>query len=127
MPAVIAPTGRASPQRLPPIEPRGWRASCLLVRARRDCAYQPCVAPSPVLAEYCASRGRGSMANAPLRMTIEHLESFAIGAWIMGTGGGGDPYFSLLEARQHWAEGKSVDLIDPMSLGDDDLIACVGQ
>ncbi len=67
------------------------------------------------------------MAAVPLRITIEHLESFAIGAWIMGTGGGGEPYFSLLEARQHWAEGKSVELIDPMSLDDDDLIACVGQ
>ena len=41
------------------------------------------------------------MVNRPLRITIEHLESFAIGAWIMGTGGGGEPYFSLLEARQH--------------------------
>jgi uncharacterized protein len=67
------------------------------------------------------------MNAAPLRITVDHLESFAIGAWIMGTGGGGDPYFSLLEAKKHWAEGKSVDLIDPMSLGDDDLIACVGQ
>jgi DUF917 family protein len=67
------------------------------------------------------------MVNPPLNITIEHLESFAIGAWIMGTGGGGEPYFSLLEARQHWAAGKSVELIDPLSLGDDDLIACVGQ
>ena len=45
----------------------------------------------------------------------------------LGTGGGGDPYFSLLEARKHWADGKSVELIDPLSLDDDDLIACVGQ
>jgi DUF917 family protein len=67
------------------------------------------------------------MAAAPLSITIEHLESFAIGAWIMGAGGGGEPYFSLLEARKHWAEGRKVELIDPMSLGDDDLIACVGQ
>jgi DUF917 family protein len=67
------------------------------------------------------------MTTAPLRLTVEHLESFAIGAWILGTGGGGDPYFSLLEARKHWADGKSVELIDPLSLGDEDLIACVGQ
>jgi len=69
----------------------------------------------------------GQTITPPMRLTVEHLESFAIGAWIMGTGGGGDPYFSLLEARQHWAAGKSVDLIDPLALGDDDLIACVGQ
>src|SRR5476649_2087664 len=67
------------------------------------------------------------MTAAPLRITADHLDSFAIGAWILGTGGGGDPYFSLLEAKKHWAEGKSVELIDPMSLGDDDLVACVGQ
>ncbi len=67
------------------------------------------------------------MTAAPRRITLDDLESFAIGAWILGTGGGGEPYHSLLEARQHWAEGKSVDLIDPLALGDDDLIACVGQ
>src|SRR5580704_7064595 len=53
---------------------------------------------------------RGRMAAAPLSITIEHLESFAIGAWIMGAGGGGEPYFSLLEARKHWAEGRKVEL-----------------
>ncbi|HET9538265.1 MAG TPA: DUF917 domain-containing protein [Mesorhizobium sp.] len=61
------------------------------------------------------------------RITMDDLEPFAIGAWILGTGGGGDPYHSLLEARKHWAMGKSVDLVDPLALDDDDLIACVGQ
>ena len=67
------------------------------------------------------------MPTPPRKITIDDLDSFAIGAWILGTGGGGEPYFSLLEARQHWAAGKSVELIDPLSLGDDDLIACIGQ
>ena len=61
------------------------------------------------------------------KITADDLESFAIGAWIMGTGGGGEPYHSLLEARRHWSEGKSVELIDPMTLKDNDMIACVGQ
>lgn len=66
--------------------------------------------------------------NAPRRaITIDDLEAFATGAWIMGTGGGGDPYASLLEAKHHWNNGRSVELIDPLTLGDDDLIACVGQ
>ena len=67
------------------------------------------------------------MTTQPRKITLDDLESFAIGAWIMGTGGGGEPYHSLLEARRHWAEGKSVELIDPITLGDEDLIACVGQ
>lgn len=51
----------------------------------------------------------------------------AIGSWILGTGGGGDPYFSLLEARQHLAAGKRARIIDPLSLPDEALVACVGQ
>ena len=53
------------------------------------------------------------MPNPTRTITPDDLESFAIGSWILGTGGGGDPYFSLLEARQHWAAGRSVELIDP--------------
>jgi DUF917 family protein len=67
------------------------------------------------------------MPFAARRITMDDLEPFAIGAWILGTGGGGDPYHSLLEARKHWSAGKSVELIDPLALDDDDLIACVGQ
>jgi DUF917 family protein len=67
------------------------------------------------------------MPAPPKRITMDDLEAFAIGAWILGTGGGGDPYFSLLEARQHWGAGRSVDLIDPLALDDDDAIACIGQ
>src|SRR5580704_15060382 len=67
------------------------------------------------------------MPFAARRITMDDLEPFAIGAWILGTGGGGDPYHSLLEARMHWSAGKSVELIDPLTLDDDDLIACVGQ
>ena len=60
-------------------------------------------------------------------ITETDLEDLATGSWILGTGGGGDPYHSLLEARQLWAEGKSVQLMDPLDLADDDLVACVGQ
>jgi DUF917 family protein len=67
------------------------------------------------------------MPNAPYEITPADLESFAIGSWILGTGGGGDPYHSLLEARKHYADGKRVTLVDPLGLDDDALIACVGQ
>lgn len=67
------------------------------------------------------------MPNAPFVLTEQDLDDFATGAWILGTGGGGDPYFSLLEAKLHMAEGKRATVIDPLSLPDDALVACVGQ
>lgn len=67
------------------------------------------------------------MPNAPFELTVQDLEDFATGAWILGTGGGGDPYFSLLEAKLHLAAGRRVTVIDPLSLADDALVACVGQ
>src|SRR5215471_277619 len=70
---------------------------------------------------------REDMSATARPITADDLEPFAIGAWILGTGGGGDPYHSLLEARKYWAAGKTVELIDPLALGDEDLIACVGQ
>ena len=67
------------------------------------------------------------MPNPPFELTLEALDALAIGAWILGTGGGGDPYFSLLEAREQLAAGKRARVIDPLSLADDALVACVGQ
>lgn len=67
------------------------------------------------------------MPNTPFDLTETDLEDLATGAWILGTGGGGDPYFSLLEAKLHLADGKGVRVVDPMALPDDALIGCVGQ
>ncbi len=67
------------------------------------------------------------MPNAPFDLTVTDLEDLATGAWILGTGGGGDPYFSLLEAKLHLAAGKGVRVIDPLGLPDDAMIGCVGQ
>ncbi|HEX2887545.1 DUF917 family protein, partial [Vineibacter terrae] len=33
-------------------------------------------------------------------ITLDDIESLAVGAWILGTGGGGNPYLSLLNMRQ---------------------------
>jgi DUF917 family protein len=67
------------------------------------------------------------MPNASFELTADDFDALAIGAWILGTGGGGDPYFSLLETRQHLAAGKRARIIDPLSLPDDAFVACVGQ
>src|SRR5256885_12153090 len=65
---------------------------------------------------------------APLRpVTAEEIESLAIGAWILGTGGGGSPYLALLNMRALYRQGAVVSLIDPLDLAEDDLVAVVSN
>jgi len=53
------------------------------------------------------------------------LDALATGAWILGTGGGGNPYQGYLNMRRLYAEGRRVRLMDPRNLADDDLVAVV--
>ena len=45
-------------------------------------------------------------------ITLEDIESLAVGAWILGTGGGGSPYLGLLNLRQLYARrlSRAVDV-----------------
>ena len=45
-------------------------------------------------------------------VSADEIESLAIGAWILGTGGGGSPYLALLNMRQLYREGVVVSLMD---------------
>src|SRR2546429_4866584 len=56
-------------------------------------------------------------------VSAAEIESLAIGAWILGTGGGGSPYLALLNMRKLYRQGAVCRLMDPMALGDDDLVA----
>lgn len=58
-------------------------------------------------------------------VTLADIEALAIGAWILGTGGGGSPYHGLLNLRQLYADGHRVQLMDPLELADDALVAVV--
>ncbi len=60
-------------------------------------------------------------------VTADEIESLAIGAWILGTGGGGSPYLALLNMRRLYREGTVVSLMDPMDLADDDDVAVVSN
>jgi uncharacterized protein len=60
-------------------------------------------------------------------LSLTNIESLAIGAWILGTGGGGSPYHGLLNMRRLYAGGARVELMDPADLDDDDLVAVVSQ
>ncbi|MDP6705172.1 MAG: DUF917 domain-containing protein [Alphaproteobacteria bacterium] len=57
----------------------------------------------------------------------DELAPLATGAWILGAGGGGSPYLSYLNLRQHYRGGGRVTLMDPMALADDDLVAVVSN
>ncbi len=63
----------------------------------------------------------------PRILTIDDIEALALGAWILGTGGGGTPYHRLLNMRELYKAGHEVTLIDPMSLADDALVAVLSN
>ena len=60
-------------------------------------------------------------------LSKEDIEALAVGAWILGTGGGGSPYHGLLNMRRLYEQGTRVTLIDPDTLSDDDMIAVVSN
>ncbi|MBM3525534.1 MAG: DUF917 domain-containing protein, partial [Alphaproteobacteria bacterium] len=60
-------------------------------------------------------------------ITADEIESLAVGAWILGTGGGGSPYLGLLNMRQLYAQGKRIRLMSPLDLADDDAVAVVSN
>ena len=60
-------------------------------------------------------------------LTASDIEDLRVGAWILGTGGGGDPYFGYLCLKQLYAQGRVVDVIDPVDLPDDAYVAAVNQ
>jgi DUF917 family protein len=64
---------------------------------------------------------------AAISITADDIESLAVGAWILGTGGGGSPYLGLLNMRRLYAEGRRVELISPFDLADDDWVAIVSN
>jgi DUF917 family protein len=63
----------------------------------------------------------------PREITAEDIEMLAVGAFILGTGGGGSPYLGLLNMRRLYAEGHRVQLISPGELEDDDWVAAVSN
>jgi DUF917 family protein len=60
-------------------------------------------------------------------LALEDIEALAVGAWILGTGGGGSPYLGLLNMRRLYAQGGRVELISPLNLADEDWVAVVSN
>ena len=58
-------------------------------------------------------------------ITADDLEALATGAWILGTGGGGNPYMGLLNMRELYRDGRRCRLMAPDELDDGDAVAVV--
>jgi len=61
--------------------------------------------------------------HRPLRS--DELEPLATGAWILGAGGGGDPYHAYLNLKRLYEQGTVITLMQPEALADDALVAPV--
>src|SRR3977135_2504859 len=60
-------------------------------------------------------------------ITADDIESLAVGAWILGTGGGGNPYRPWLNMRALYREGYRVQLMDASDLADGDWVGVVAN
>src|SRR5260370_25241945 len=60
-------------------------------------------------------------------IAVDAIESLAVGAWVLGTGGGGSPYLGLLNMRALYKEGCRVKLMQSDELAGDDWIAAVSN
>ena len=65
------------------------------------------------------------MTEGVRELTPTEIEDLAAGAWILGAGGGGNPYHSLLTLRAEAARGFRPVVIPASALADDDLVAVV--
>ena len=54
------------------------------------------------------------------------LLALSLGAALLGTGGGGNPYIGMLRTRELMRKGASVEVLPLEALGDDDYVASVG-
>jgi N-methylhydantoinase A/oxoprolinase/acetone carboxylase beta subunit/DUF917 family protein len=54
------------------------------------------------------------------------LEWITIGCYILGTGGGGSPYASMIRLREELRQGAIVTVVSPEDLQDDDTVGCGG-
>jgi len=60
-------------------------------------------------------------------ITLDDIESLAVGAWVLGTGGGGNPYLPLLNMRALYREGYRCQLMSSEDLDDDDWVGTVAN
>jgi DUF917 family protein len=60
------------------------------------------------------------------QVRLEDIEPIAIGAGILGTGGGGNPYLGSLQLRELMKQAGPQQVVDPFDLSDDARVVIVG-
>ena len=58
-------------------------------------------------------------------LTLDDLDDMVLGATLLGTGGGGDPYIARLMVRQAMEDYGSVNIASPSELDPDGLVLTV--
>jgi hypothetical protein len=58
-------------------------------------------------------------------LTTEDVEHIALGAGVLGTGGGGNPYLGKLMVQGAIRDGAVIEILPPQMVGDDDLLIAV--
>ena len=58
------------------------------------------------------------------KIGLSEIEDIALGASLLGAGGGGDPYIGKLVAMGAVKERGPVTLLDPEEIPDDALVRC---
>jgi len=66
------------------------------------------------------------MADTMREVTLEDLDALEIGAAILGTGGGGNPYIGKLRVREELRKGRKIPVIPLNELPDDALVVSLG-
>ena len=61
------------------------------------------------------------------KIDIRDIEDIALGAALLGAGGGGDPYIGKLIAMGAVRENGPATLIDPEELKDDDQVVAIAM
>lgn len=60
------------------------------------------------------------------QVTLDDIEPIALGAGILGTGGGGNPYLGALHLREVMRQNGPASIVDPFTLADDALVPMIG-
>ena len=66
------------------------------------------------------------MADSLREVTLAELDAIEIGAAILGTGGGGNPYIGKLRCREQLRMGRKIPVIPLDELADDALVVSLG-
>ncbi|KAH8905280.1 DUF917-domain-containing protein [Coniochaeta sp. PMI_546] len=69
---------------------------------------------------------RPNVRNRSWYISETDLEWITIGCYILGTGGGGSPYSSMIRLREMLRKGAIVRVVNPVDLPDDAQVGCGG-